>query len=360
MEELKLWLHLLSTPDLGRKKVRKLLDIFGEPTKFIGQNNAEFENLSFLSKIQKTHLSRIEEPTNWQKIKELISKYNIKHLTCLNKKYPAYLQSIYDPPLVIFYRGELASLSDRRALAVVGTRKPSNYGKLMAKKISVKLSESGFTIVSGLAYGVDSIAHRAALESCRKTIAVMATGVDNIYPSGNQVLADKIIQNGAIISEYIPGSKAEKWYFPTRNRMISGLCMGCIVIEGSKKSGALLTAKFALDQNRDIFALPGDINRFQSEGPNYLIKIGAKPVTQVNDILEEYDVLLNMEEASLPVMDGDEKKILQIIIKNKPEIGFDNLLVASRMSVNALSSILLSLELKSVVKQLQGNKFIPI
>ncbi|KQC10792.1 MAG: hypothetical protein APR54_11660 [Candidatus Cloacimonas sp. SDB] len=245
-------------------------------------------------------------------------------------------------------------------MALVGTRRPSNYGKLMAEKISSNLAEAGFTIVSGLAYGIDSIAHSSALNKGKKTVAVMATGVDMIYPPGNQNLSEKIIRNGAILSEYIPGSKAEKWYFPTRNRIISGLCAGTIVIEGSRKSGALLTAKFALDQNRDVFALPGDINRKQAEGPNYLIKMGAKPVTEICDILEEYDVQLSNDEISFPELNKLEKEIFQMIITSKPEINFDKLILKSGLDVNSLSSILLSLELKSLVKKVEGNRYIVI
>jgi len=357
MEELKLWMHLLATPDLGRKKSRKLLDIFGKPQNFIGFNKNLFADLSFLTEKQKLHLSRFETPLIWPKVNELINKYDIKYLSCLNEQYPACLHSIYDPPIVLFYRGKLKENSIRRSLAVVGTRRPSNYGKLTAKKISSAIAEAGFTIVSGLAYGIDSIAHRSAIEHYQRTVAVMATGVDQIYPRGNHSLASEIIKNGAVISEYIPGSKAEKWFFPTRNRIISGLCMGCIVVEGSKKSGALLTAKFALDQNRDVFALPGDINRPQSEGPNYLIKIGAKPVTSINDILEEYDVLTSENSKQIPSLDDKEKQIFQLLLNNRPEVGFDNLLIASGMNVNTLSSVLLTMELKSVIKQVQGNKF---
>lgn len=360
MEKLKLWLQLLSTPELGRKKIRRLLNLFGNPENFIGQRKTEINDLAYLTEEQKKHLSKFDLTANWNTISKCFKKLDIRYITILNKDYPPYLQSIYDPPVIIFYRGDLGSFTQKRTIALVGTRRPSNYGKLMAEKISSNLAEAGFTIVSGLAYGIDSIAHSSALNKGKKTVAVMATGVDMIYPPGNQNLSEKIIRNGAILSEYIPGSKAEKWYFPTRNRIISGLCAGTIVIEGSRKSGALLTAKFALDQNRDVFALPGDINRKQAEGPNYLIKMGAKPVTEICDILEEYDVQLSNDEISFPELNKLEKEIFQMIITSKPEINFDKLILKSGLDVNSLSSILLSLELKSLVKKVEGNRYIVI
>jgi len=193
-----------------------------------------------------------------------------------------------------------------------------------------------------------------------RTIAVFGTGVDQIYPPRNRELAEMIIQNGALISEFVPGSKAEKWNFPTRNRIISGLSLGSVIIEGGKKSGALLTAKFALDQNRDIFALPGDINRPQSAGPNYLIKLGAKIVTSADDILQEYDIKLDEQPLFFPELNEKEEKIYQIILNNKPEIHFDKLIIKTGYSVSEISTLLLSLELKNTIKKTAGNKIMPL
>ena len=356
MDELKLWLHLLSTPELGRKKIRKLIKLFGFPGNFIGKKN-KLVDLEMLTDQQISYISKYREFEDWSKISTLISKSDIKFITILDKKYPHYLATIFDPPIILFYRGDLSCLTTNPCLAVVGTRRPSNYGKLVTQKITRELAAAGFTIVSGLAYGVDSAAHRACLEMGGKTAAVMATGPDMIYPPGNKVLAEKIVEQGIILSEYLPGSQAEVWYFPTRNRIISGLSKGCIIIEGSKKSGALITAKFALDQNRDIFAVPGDITRPQSAGPNFLIRSGAKPVTKIEDILEEYDVFYDNEKVSLPELSAEEKEIFQIILRNKPEIGFDKILLESGKDVNTLSALLLSLELKSAVKKLAANKY---
>ncbi len=357
MNELKLWLQLLSTPELGRNKIRKLLKLFGVPHRFIGQKN-KLIDLEFLTDQQVSYLSDFKEPDNWSSIDKRVTDLNIKFVTMLDNDYPSLLTPIFDPPVILFYRGELSCLSRKPAIAIVGTRRPSNYGKLITEKLSKKISAAGFTIVSGLAYGIDSVAHRAALNTGGETAAVMATGPDIIYPPGNRPLANDIVKQGIILSEYLPGQKAEIWYFPTRNRIISGLCKGCIIVEGSRKSGALLTAKFALDQNRDIFAVPGDITRPQSEGPNFLIKSGAKPVTELGDVLEEYDIFSRKKEEYLPVLSSEEKRIFQIILKNKPEISFDQIVLYSQNDVNSVSSTLLSLELKSVIKKIEGNKFI--
>lgn len=356
MDDLRLWLQLLSTPELGRKRIRKLITLLGSPAEFIGKRN-KLVDLEFLNGQQVTHLTNYPDVEEYSEILRLVAEFDIKFVTILDKHYPDYLATIFDPPVILFYRGELSSLSRNPCLAVVGTRRPSSYGKLITQKITKKLSKAGFTIISGLAYGIDSIAHRACLEVGGNTVAVMATGVDQIYPPGNRNLAERIVKQGVILSEYLPGNQAEIWCFPTRNRIISGLSKGCIIVEGSRKSGALLTAKFALDQNRDIFAVPGDITRAQSAGPNYLIKSGAKPVTIINDVLEEYDIFLHKENEKLPEMTAEEKKIFQIILKNRPEIGFDQILLRAGKGVNEISSLLLSLELKSVIKKVESDRY---
>ena len=359
LNKIKAWLQLLAAPEIGNAKAIKLAELLGEPTKFIGKSEA-FLEIETLSQTAKNFLSNSTEPANWQRTQKLIEKYEIKFISILDEDYPNLLRNIYDPPPFLFYRGNLRKDDLRRTIAIVGTRKASHYGKQMTQEIGERLVQAGFTIVSGLAYGIDGIAHMSALNQNGKTIAVMGTGVDQIYPPENREIADDIIKKGAIISEYVPGSKAEKWNFPTRNRIISGLSLGSFIIEGSRKSGALLTAKFAMDQNRDIYALPGDINRPQAEGPNYLIKLGAKIVTCAKDILEEYDLVLDEQTRLFPELSEQEDKIYQILLNNKPEIHFDNLLMKSGLNIGELSTILLTLELKNVIKKVPGNKIVPL
>jgi len=247
LENIKAWIKLLSTPEIGNATAIRLVKILGEPIDFI-RDISKFNDIEFISEVAKEHLINIQEPETWENICDLIEQFNIKFISILDDEYPGPLKNIFDPPPFLFYRGTIKNDDFRRALGVVGTRKASNYGKLMTKRIVQELAGSGFTIVSGLAYGIDTMSHLAALDNGARTYAVMGTGVDQIYPSRNRELAERILENGVLISEYVPGSKAEKWNFPTRNRIISGLSLGSLIIEGSKKSGALLTAKFAMDQ----------------------------------------------------------------------------------------------------------------
>lgn len=360
MDRIKNWIILQSVPGLGSGKVIRLLNTLGEPETFMHKNSERLRDIDFLNSTQIKYLKNPPDPEDWEKIARAIDNLKIKFLTIIDDNYPNNLKTIFDPPPFIFYRGTLNKNMFRRSLGVVGTRKATEYGKMATRKICAGLTNSGFTIVSGLAYGIDSQAHRSCLDSGGITIAVMGTGVDQIYPPRNRELAEEIIETGAILSEFIPTIKAERWNFPTRNRIISGLSLGTLVIEGNKKSGALLTSKFALDQNRDLFALPGDINREQAEGPNYLIQLGAKLVTCAKDILADYDMYLDPAEAPLPILTPDEEEIYQYIFEHKPDITVDQLIVKSGKSFSALSSILLSLELKNMIKKAPGNKLLPM
>ncbi len=360
IKKIKAWIKLLETPEIGNAKAIRLTGILGEPINFIGSSADKLQDIDFISEKAKRNLASNIFPKDWNRIVILLEKHNIKFISILDDNYPSLLRSIYDPPPFLFYRGNLQKDDFRRTLAIVGTRKASNYGKLMTRKIGEKLCVAGFTIVSGLAFGIDTIAHLSALDCGGRTLAILGTGCEQIYPPGNRELADRIIENGALISEFIPGRKSERWNFPTRNRIISGISLGSLIIEGTKKSGALLTAKFALDQNRDIFALPGDIDKPEAEGPNYLIKLGAKIVTCTNDILEEYDLILENAEKPFPKLTSNEEKIYQILLQNKPELEFDSLMIKTGYSVGELSTVLLSLELKNVVKKMPGNKIVPL
>ncbi len=361
MKKIRAWLKLLSVKNIGLVKSIRLVETLGEPDSFLG-NMERLEQVDFLSQQEKIDLSSEISYPEWDKIEILINKFDIKFISILDDLYPPLLKTIFHPPPFLFYRGNLRKDDFRRTISIVGTRKPSNYGKLQSKKIASNLARSGFTIISGLAYGVDTLAHQAALESGGRTIAILATGCEQIYPPQNKILSEKILKNGAIITEYLPGVKVERWHFPTRNRIISGLSLGTLVIEGSKKSGALLTAKFATDQNRDIFALPGDITRPQAEGPNYLIKIGGNIISSANDIKDFYNIISDENEQMtfFPELSKEEDKIYQILLQNKPEIDFDNLLIKASISIGELSSNLLILELKNLIKRLPGNKISPL
>ncbi len=209
-----------------------------------------------------------------------------------DKNYPELLKEIYDPPQTLYVNGQLKA-KEKYPLAVVGTRKVSLYGQKTTRSLVKTLAQAGFTIISGLALGVDGIAHQTTLDVGGRTIAVLGSSLDIIYPSSHQQLAQKIIEsNGVIVSEYEPKTRPSKWTFPARNRIVAGLSLGTLVIEAPKKSGALITARFALEQGREVFAVPGSVYNKNSDGCNLLIKMGAKPVTKPEDILESFNLKL--------------------------------------------------------------------
>lgn len=269
------------------------------------------------------------------------------------------LAQISDPPEVLYCRGNI-ELLNTPCLGVVGTRKLTPYGKEAAEYITQQISHGGFTVVSGLAYGVDAVAHRSALDAGGKTIAVLGTGTDDksIYPKENLRLAADILDGGGlIISEYPDGTGGQLWSFPRRNRIISGLSRGVIIIEADKSSGALITAKCALDQNRDVFAVPGNIFSPRSVGPNMLIQNGAKLVLTPQDILEEYQLLnLNFPLSTSHLSTGRgpvEEKILAILKSNGPT-HIDEIIKKSEMETPRIAAAVSILEIKSQIKHL-GN-----
>ena len=354
-QHLESWLRFLQTEGIGRVYSQKLLDNYGEPSKFMGEDIASGE-------YPKKVLQAIKENrpvANLDHVIKLIEQYEIKYLTINSEDYPENLKSIYSPPLVLFYRGTLPQDAWNNTFAIVGTRRVDNYGKYITNKISRELANKGVIIVSGLAYGVDTIAHKACLAGGGKTIAVMATGCDQIYPPENRKLAEKIIENGAIVSEYIPGVEAERYFFPQRNRIISALSMGTLVVQGKKNSGAMLTAKYAIDQNKELFAIPGEINNILSEGPNYLIKNGANMVTETDDILSSFMNTNYVEQLTIfPELSNDEKVVYNYIKQENRPVYLDEIVISSKFHVTKLSSLLMNLELKGVIQPQPGNKYI--
>ncbi|PID28446.1 MAG: DNA-protecting protein DprA [Candidatus Cloacimonadota bacterium] len=359
--DIKDWVSLLKAPELKNRQIRELIKIFGKPQSFLNQGFDIFKNCSFLTESQKKILADIPVPEEWSRIENLIDKFDIHFISFFDDDYPPLLKNIYEPPLFLFYRGKYERKYFKNCLGVVGTRKATSYGKSVIDKILPAVIKSGFTAVSGLASGIDSFAHETCVKNNRYNIAVMGTGCEKIYPAKNRFLAEKIIENGILFSEFLPGSEVERWNFPTRNRIISGLSRGVLVVEGGIKSGALLTARFALDQNRDLFAAPGDITRNQSAGPNYLLKQGAVPVCEPEDILEQYGFnKINEQQELFPELTGKEDHIFQILLENKPQICIDEIVVKSGLNISEVSSVLFMLEMKNVIKFVSGNKVAPL
>lgn len=274
--------------------------------------------------------------------------------------YPKILKEIHNAPKQLFVRGNLPK-DHNLNFAIVGTRAASEYGRALAFKIAKELAELGFNIVSGLALGIDTEAHLGALEGNGKTTAVIGSAIDDnsIYPSANFKLAKKIISSGgAVISEYEPGTKSEIWFFPERNRIISGLSRGVLVVEAPEKSGALITARLALEQNRDVFAIPGSIFSKNSIGANILIKNGAKMVTSVDDILEELNLTDLKTEKKFNKKENltEEEKIIFNIVEKEPT-HIDKICKVSKMTASQALSAVSMLEIKGMIKNIGSGKF---
>lgn len=291
---------------------------------------------------------------------EKLEKLNAKVILFSDDDYPELLKRIYFPPLILYTLGEFKE-NDKYSISIVGTRKPTEYGKLEANRFASKLAQQNITIVSGMARGIDSAAHRAALASGGRTIAVIGSGLDVIYPPENRKLFNDIIENGLIISEFEIGTKPDAQNFPKRNRIISGLSLATILVESRINGGAMRTANYALDQNREVFAIPGDLNKAESEGTNYLIqKNGAKLVREPEDILFDLELKLkpvvgvNIPKPSIELSLFEEKILVTIKEEEKQidKIADDTGLSTADCLVN-----LLSLEFKGLVRQLPGKVF---
>jgi DNA processing protein len=270
--------------------------------------------------------------------------------------YPRLLGEISGRPSVLFVRGELRA-DDATAVAIVGTRRATPYGRQAAERVAAQLAAAGVTVVSGLARGVDGAAHRAALTAGGRTIAVLGSGVDVIYPGEHRLLAEQITASGAVVSEFPPGAKPDAQNFPARNRIISGMTLGTVVIEAPPRSGALITATFAADQGREVFVIPGSVFASSSEGTNALLRDGARIVRDGNDVLEDLALgepgMTGARQAAL-LLDAREERLLRHLDGDPRHI--DELAEAGEMSAGEVSALLLTLELKGLVRN-QGAQF---
>jgi len=359
-DNLKYWIALNSVPDLGPVTIKKMWDHFGD-IKHVWE--AEKDDIQRIEGInQRAVKAFIEQRGKIDLAGELknVEKSKVKVYTLEDENFPANLKNIYDPPPVLYVKGDIIR-SDEKALAIVGTRRASRYGLETARKLAFELASLGITIVSGLASGIDTAAHQGALEAKGRTLAVFGCGVDVIFPAENRDLAKQIESSGALISEFPMGARTEKGNFPRRNRVISGLSLGTIVVEGAYDSGAMITAKDALEQGREVFAVPGNVEADQSKGPHWLIKQGAKLVESVEDVLSELEHVLGpykirlqpKKEKDISGLSGDEKRIVEALASEPKHI--DQLANILKMEVSAVSSLLMMLELRGFIKPLPGK-----
>jgi DNA processing protein len=358
MESLIPWLGLKAVPGVGSRLFLNLLQHFGEPEKVFSASREALLQVDGVSDRLSSAIKGYQIPKEVHEDLALVKKNGIDIVTFSDSDYPDLLRHIHDPPPVLYVYGKLHS--DSLNIAMVGSRNATSYGLTVTERLSGALSQRGLTVVSGMARGIDSAAHAGALAAGGNTIAVLGCGLGTIYPAENKKLFQRIAENGAVISEFPYGTSPDAHHFPIRNRIISGLSLGTVIVEATHQSGSLITARLAAEQGREVFAVPGSVKSFKSMGTHGLIKQGAKLVEHADDIVEE----LNISREAPPEDAGigssisltpAEKKVLD---KLSPyPIHIDTLVRDLALSAGDVSSLLLQLELKGLVAQSPGKLF---
>ena len=362
MTRTELYVVLNSLRLIGPVRVRRLLDAFGTVEEIF------LRNRSTLASVEGVGPAAADSIKNWEKNFDLaaeLQKCRELGIALMDREDPAYppqLLEIYDPPLVLYYKGDMEA-ARRRGVAIVGSRHTSHYGLEIAKKLSYQIAYAGLTVNSGLARGIDTAAHQGALAAKGRTVAVLGCSLDLVYPPENRALAEALVEKGgALLSEFPLGTAPDKQTFPMRNRVVSGMSGGVLVIEAGESSGALITARMALDQGRQVFAVPGRIDNPQAKGCHRLIKDGAKLVEGVEDVLAEFEFLFPKSELEEPRkawpedLSGEEKQILGAM--ESMEVHVDELIRKCGLPSSVVSSTLLRLEMRKLVRQLPGKLFI--
>ena len=367
------WLALTHIDGLGVRGCHKLIQHFGSPQAAYMASLTELESCGVPARVAQAIFAQAALKDAEREVLE-IAKADCELIVYDDAAYPPLLKQIPDAPLLLYVRGEVKVLS-QYAVAVVGSRRPSAYGSSVAHRLAHDLAQRQMVVVSGLARGVDSAAHRGALEAKGKTVAVMGSGIDVMYPRENKKLADEIAKSGAVISEFPLGTGPTPENFPIRNRIISGLSLGVIVVEAAEYSGSLITARLALEQNREVFAVPGNITSAQSFGPNHLIKQGAKLVDQWMDVIEEFTAEVRMQLLPpLETSDGepmgaqaatlfeasltpDQKAVFETLRADQTSF-VDAIVGAAEIPHPRVLAALLELEMNGLIRQLPGKNFI--
>ena len=351
------WFALKSIPMVGNVTFRRLLEQFGTPEQVLRASASELSRVKGAgAAVIASLLSHDYRPFAEQECAR-VAKCGVRMVTFLAGEYPKILLEIPDPPPYLYVRGELRS--SETAIAIVGSRRASSYGMLTTTRLAMELAGQGITVVSGMARGVDTAAHRGALGSGGRSIGVLGSGLDVVYPPENRQLFEDMAAKGALVSEFPMGTLPLAENFPRRNRIISGMSRGVLVVEAMMNSGSLITAQCALDQGREVFAVPGNINAGSSRGTNRLIKQGAKLVESVEDILEELPLLSCRSVNGIPKPAFDLSPVeaaLYTLLAEAP-LQIDDIIVRSSLTVGDVSATLLRLELKGAVIQLPGKFF---
>jgi len=350
---------------VGPVRVRQLLEHFGDAASILRASKAE------LLRVQGIGEETAEAIANWEKTVELapelqrISDFGCHILTQADADYPKLLRQIYDPPIVLYVKGQLTA-KDNNAVTIVGSRRTTHYGQEVARRLAYQLAYVGVTVVSGGARGIDSAAHQGALTAKGRTVVVLGTGINIVFPPENAELFERIAANGALVTQFPFNRQADRQSFPIRNRIVAGMSLGTVVVEAGMNSGALITAGMAVDNGRQLFAVPGRIDSPQSKGCHDLIKKGAKLCESAEDILSEFEYLFPAtnrppalaENGTLPAisLSENEQKVLDTL--GKEESSIDEVIRQSGLPASAASVALLGLEMKRLIRQLPGKVFV--
>lgn len=346
------------TPGIGTRRLHHLLDTFGDAASVWSASGAELANAGLDAKVI-ANVLRLRQELDLADYASKVERADARLIIQPDADYPASLRLLSDAPPVIFARGALLP-SDELAVAIVGTRSATAYGREVARKLAGELAAAGVTIISGLAHGIDAAAHKAALEAGGRTFAVLGCGIDRIYPRDHAGLAAQIVKNGSILTEFPLGSQPEARHFPRRNRIISGLSLGVIVVEAPERSGALITAEFALEQGRDVYAVPGSIFSPASLGAHRLIQDGAKIVTTVEEILEDLKITNEQLMTRAAVVETIPLTATQVQLLRsfgEESIHIDEIIRLSGLTTEAAISTLTSLELQGYIEQDRGGLY---
>lgn len=359
MDDRKYWVGFNLIRGIGAVRMQGLVAYFGDLVSAWNSAPNELAEAGLgLKVIERVVQARenIDLDQVWEKIK----KQDITVLTWEDEAYPQRLKEIDQPPPVLYVRGEYLP-DDLFAVSIVGTRRVTPYGRQITEELSSFLAANGMTVVSGLARGVDAVAHQTALKAGGRTIAVLGSGVDKIYPPEHRALADQIMERGAIISDYAPGTAPDASNFPPRNRIISGLSLAVVVVEAGETSGALITAEFAAEQGREVFAVPGSILAPQSKGTNKLIQNGALPLLSVNDLMQALDITrIGGQKAARKIMPADAIEAKLYSVLSSEPLHVDEIRSQAELPIEKVSAALALMELKGMVRQVGGMNYVAV
>lgn len=355
-------LALTMIPNIGDVQAKGLINCYGDAASVFKAPKKQLENIEGIGTIRAANIKSFADFSSCEAEIAFIEKYKITALFLTDKDYPQRLLNSFDSPSLLFYRGN-ADLNKSKIISIVGTRNHSDYGRHQCEKIVEDLQEEDVLIVSGLAYGIDTIAHKASLKNNLATVGVVAHGLDRIYPSQNKALAKQMTTNGGLLTDFASGTKPDKQNFPRRNRIVAGMCDAVLVIESGLKGGSLITAELANGYNKDVFALPGKSTDLKSEGCNHLIRSNkASLITSAADILEAMNWLPKEKKSPKPQRElfieltPDEKKIVDIL-QQSDSVQIDELNFKSGLSSSAVASALLMLEMQNVLISLPGKAY---